>query len=337
MKCKYCNFENNIGDRYCENCGASLEEASGAMDDVSAMPSVSPDTSADSTQTSASGQSNNYGQPTGYGQQSGGYGQSNNYGQPTGYGQQSGGYGQSNNYGQPTGYGQQGGGYGQSNNYGQPTGYGQQGGYGQPYGYGQPNMYNGPMYGFQGPFNESDESPKYVGFGEAIKLYFKNYFNFKGRSTRSEFWFGYLFTFLVSLVFGCVVSVFTYSSIMSSVTKNPSSYYSTYSALEDITTGTLVMMIVSLIFGIILGIPSWSSAARRLHDAGKSALWLLLVLVGYIPMLFRYIPGFPLEVLGGLSCMLLPVSLVGAILNIIFWCRPSVGANQWGLPAKPKY
>ncbi len=331
MKCKYCNFENNIGDRYCENCGASLEEASGAMDDVSAMPSVSPDTSADSTQTSASGQPNNYGQPTGYGQQSSGYGQPNNYGQPTGYGQQGSGYGQPNNYGQPTGYGQQGGGYGQSNNYGQPTGYG------QPYGYGQPNMYNGPMYGFQGPFNESDESPKYVGFGEAIKLYFKNYFNFKGRSTRSEFWFGYLFTFLVSLVFGCVVSVFTYSSIMSSVTKNPSSYYSTYSALEDITTGTLVMMIVSLIFGIILGIPSWASAARRLHDAGKSAWWLLLVLVVYIPMIINFVPGVPLGVLGGFSCLFYSVALVGAILNIIFWCRPSVGANQWGLPAKPKY
>lgn len=31
-------------------------------------------------------------------------------------------------------------------------------------------------------------NPK-VGFGEAFKLFWKNYFNFKGRSRRSEFWF----------------------------------------------------------------------------------------------------------------------------------------------------
>ena len=31
-------------------------------------------------------------------------------------------------------------------------------------------------------------SPKYVGFGEAVKLFFTNYVNFGGRSTRSEYW-----------------------------------------------------------------------------------------------------------------------------------------------------
>ena len=354
MKCKYCNYENKDGDRYCENCGASLEESSGAMDDISAMPTVTSvassngSSSVDNGQAVNYGQSNNYGQPTGYGQQGSGYGQSNNYGQPTGYGQQGSGYGQSNNYGQPTGYGQQGGGYGQSNNYGQPTGYGQQGGgYGQPnnygqqqYGYGQQNMYNGPIYGFQGPFNESDESPKYVGFGEAIKLYFKNYFNFKGRSTRSEFWFGFLFSFIVSIVLGCIVGAVVYSSLMSNFTKHPASYYSSYSsysALQDLSGGALVITIVFYIIGLALSIPAWSSSVRRLHDAGKSGLWVLFLLVGYIPTIFNFIPGAPVELIGGLSCLVLPLALVGLILNIIFWCRPSVGENQWGLPAKPKY
>ena len=31
-------------------------------------------------------------------------------------------------------------------------------------------------------------NPK-VSFGEAFKLFWKNYFNFKGRSRRSEYWF----------------------------------------------------------------------------------------------------------------------------------------------------
>ena len=343
MQCKYCNYENKDGDRYCENCGASLEESSGAMDDISAMPTVTSGTSSDSTSSAGNGQnvnygqSNSYGQPTGYGQQGGSYGQPNNYGQPTGYGQQGSGYGQPNNYGQPTGYGQQGGGYGQSNNYGQ-----QQYGYGQQqYGYGQQNMYNGPIYGFQGPFNESDGSPKYVGFGEAIKLYFKNYFNFKGRSTRSEFWFGFLFNFIVSLVLGCILFAVVYSSIMSNLPKfaSTSSYspYSSFSAFDYMSAGSIGITVVFYIISLALAIPSWSSSVRRLHDAGKSGLWVLLLLVCYIPTLLRLIPNVPVELAGGLACLVLPVSLVGLILNIIFWCRPSVGENQWGLPAKPKY
>ena len=43
------------------------------------------------------------------------------------------------------------------------------------------------------------DSPKYVGFGEAIALYFKNYVNFKARSTRSEYWYAFLFTSLIGI------------------------------------------------------------------------------------------------------------------------------------------
>ena len=125
MKCKYCNFENADGTRYCENCGASLETSSGVMDDM-------PDISAAPVQSSAPQQSNDQSNSYGYGQTNNGYGQPNNgYGQPNnGYGQPNNGYGQPNNgYGQPNnGYGQPNNGYGQPNNgYGQPNnGYGQQ-------------------------------------------------------------------------------------------------------------------------------------------------------------------------------------------------------------------
>ena len=61
-----------------------------------------------------------------------------------------------------------------------------------PQGYAQPNTY---AYS-----NESTTgSPKRVGFGEAIKLFFVNYVNFTGRSTASEYWWAFLFNFLVSL------------------------------------------------------------------------------------------------------------------------------------------
>ena len=39
-----------------------------------------------------------------------------------------------------------------------------------------------------------------MGFGEAIKVCFNKYADFSGRASRTEFWWFYLFTFLVSLI-----------------------------------------------------------------------------------------------------------------------------------------
>ena len=314
MKCRYCNYENKEGDRYCENCGASLEIASGSMDDISAIPVPTSAPETDSSLTVDS-QSNDYSQSNNYGQSSG-YGQSNSYGQPSGYGQ-SNSYGQSNNYGQPNSYGQ-------SNSYGQP------GGYGQPNNYGQPNMYQGPIYGFDhyGEFNEGDGSPKYVGFGEAIKLYFQNYFNFKGRSTRSEFWWGFLFNFIVGIILGVIMIV------LMSATLFPELKSGKYHSPDDLMNSLYVPMIIGTIVGIAIGIPYWSSAVRRLHDAGHSGWWFALLLAGNIPTYLRLIPG-TWEIASGLSCLFSPISLIGLVVNIIFWCQPSVIYNKWGAPAKP--
>lgn len=38
-----------------------------------------------------------------------------------------------------------------------------------------------------------------LSFGEAIRLFFENYVNFTGRATKSEYWWGFLFTLLMSL------------------------------------------------------------------------------------------------------------------------------------------
>lgn len=43
-------------------------------------------------------------------------------------------------------------------------------------------------------------SPASVSFGEAIKLFFANYTNFRGRSTKSEYWWAFLFNFFVSML-----------------------------------------------------------------------------------------------------------------------------------------
>lgn len=92
-----------------------------------------------------------------------------------------------------------------------------------------------------------------VGFVEAVRLFFENYFNFTGRATKSEYWWAFLFNFVVSFVLGNIPYI-----------------------------GTLL--------SLVLLIPGLSVCVRRLHDTGKSwvyYLWNLLPLVGSIILIVQ--------------------------------------------------
>ena len=84
-------------------------------------------------------------------------------------------------------------------------------------------------------------------FVDAIKVGFKNFANFKGTASRSEFWYWVLFTTLVGLVLDQVDTV---------------------SGLGG-ATGLGLSSIASLVFLV----PNLAVTFRRLHDAGFSG-WL---------------------------------------------------------------
>ena len=93
-----------------------------------------------------------------------------------------------------------------------------------------------------------------VGFADAIKLGFNNYFTFSGRSRRSEYWYWALFYFLGSLV--CQV-------------------------LDTI----IGVGVLDSLFTLLILIPGLALGARRLHDIGKSGWWQLLwfaIIVGWV-------------------------------------------------------
>ncbi len=73
----------------------------------------------------------------------------------------------------------------------------QQPAYQQP----QQPAYQQPAYnGYAQPAFGSEDGPRKVDFGEAIKIGFKKYATFKGRASKSEFWWFYLLSFLVSML-----------------------------------------------------------------------------------------------------------------------------------------
>jgi uncharacterized membrane protein YhaH (DUF805 family) len=88
-----------------------------------------------------------------------------------------------------------------------------------------------------------------LSFNEAIATCFRKYFDFSGRARRSEYWYFYLFIFLLSIV-TMILDI---------------SLFGNYGPLYTIVTlGTIIPLI--------------SATTRRLHDSGKSGWWQLLYL-----------------------------------------------------------
>ncbi len=110
-------------------------------------------------------------------------------------------------------------------------------------------------------------------FVQAFLKMLLNYVNFTDRTSRADFWWAYLAICIVSAVVGFICGI-----------------------LGGI--GEIFMILINF----ALTIPSIALGARRLHDTGKSALWLLLALTG-----------------------------VGVIALIVFWAQPGDdGDNQYG-------
>ena len=98
-----------------------------------------------------------------------------------------------------------------------------------------------------------------VGFGKAISLFFKNYVNFSGRASKSEYWWVFLFNMLLFFPLGAISGVVP-------------------------PLGGLC--------SIALMIPGISLAVRRLHDTGKPGTWWfwgLIPIAGGIILLIQFL------------------------------------------------
>jgi uncharacterized membrane protein YhaH (DUF805 family) len=171
-----------------------------------------------------------------------------------------------------------------------------------------------------------------MNFIDAIASGFKNYFNFKGRASRSEFWYWVLFTILLSLVLGTIETVLWPAAPIDS------------DDLEAVLNATLSAPTpLTSLANLLLFIPGLSVTARRFHDAGFSAKWLLLLLVPAAYSIFAIIglvaigssyfgselPGvedFPVELLMSIIFLIAPIFALGFavfVIHMIFALKPT--------------
>ena len=97
-----------------------------------------------------------------------------------------------------------------------------------------------------------------MSFQDAVRTCLqKKYVDFSGRARRSEYWYFFLFTIIVSIVAGII------DGILGTRSSNG--------------TG-----LVGAIASLALLLPTLGVGVRRLHDTGRSGWWLL---IGLIPLI----------------------------------------------------
>ena len=114
-------------------------------------------------------------------------------------------------------------------------------------------------------------APRKVSFGEAISSFYKNYANFSGRASRSEFWYVALFSAIV----GGPLYILAYST-------GTTDYYT------GVPQPNGFWLTLYFLFVLANFIPNLALTWRRLHDVDKSGGYyfiLLIPIVGAILLL----------------------------------------------------
>ena len=135
-----------------------------------------------------------------------------------------------------------------------------------------------------------------MNFIEAIQSCFKKFADFKGRASKSEFWFFLLFEFIYMFIAGFLLGAVGVTSE------------------ETIGIATLILMIPVLVPGIAV-------TARRIHDFDRSG-WMQCI----------FIPGFIADEYLGTGYVIWFVTVV--IFAIYCSQNGTNGKNKFG--AKPK-
>ncbi len=101
------------------------------------------------------------------------------------------------------------------------------------------------MENYQQGCKQPTPSPtSYIGLVEAVKICFNKYADFKGRASRAEYWWWYLFTVLVAIALGWIP-------------------------------------FLGLAISLALFVPTSAVSWRRMHDIGKGGGWWF---INFIPL-----------------------------------------------------
>ncbi len=158
-------------------------------------------------------------------------------------------------------------------------------------------------------------------FREAILSCLRNYFQFSGRASRSEYWWFALFCILGGAIAGSI------EGFINGITRTPDG-----------------PRLISGAFNLATLIPSLAAGFRRMHDTGRSGLYLFYPLIAMIGlMIFIGLSGNagllasenPAAAFEGAFGLIVMISVFVIAISpflVLWWLtRPSQpGPNQYG-------
>lgn len=166
-------------------------------------------------------------------------------------------------------------------------------------------------------------------FTQSIKTCFRKYFTFSGRASRSEYWWFFLFIILGSFVLGALDYLLFGSGTYEAELTD------TNTSLRAEADGPLATL-----FSLGTLIPTLAAGWRRMHDSGRSGLYLLyplivMVGIGIFLALFGSSSATNPSTVDGPVAIITVLAIIVLVLSpfiVLFWLtRPSQpGPNPYG-------
>ena len=137
-----------------------------------------------------------------------------------------------------------------------------------------------------------------------VEAYTQNYFNFKGRARRREYWGIWLFYNLIALAISVIGRLLSDTDA---------------GAFSMLSSMNLTWTVISVLWSIVGFFPQASATVRRLHDKGYSGKWYLGVFfLSLVFVTLSFVVGFSLLMNGRQSNgMLVLFGLIGLLFIVL--------------------
>ena len=138
-----------------------------------------------------------------------------------------------------------------------------------------------------------------------LKKFFNRATDYKGRSSRSEFWWPVVFILIIDLGFHLVLFI-----------------------CAKIIIIYRLFQFIRWIYGLLFFLPDITIMIRRLHDVNKSGWWLFVPVIAFVAFLLLGRLGYKTPFIIFLSSLFLLVFLICYIILIVSFASKSVDVNN---------
>lgn len=159
-----------------------------------------------------------------------------------------------------------------------------------------------------------------MSFSKAVRTCFRKYATFSGRAARPEYWYFALFLCLGSIVTALLDGLLFAGSIAT-----------TQTSVSLRSEGPL-----SALFALLTLLPGLAVGWRRMHDTGRSGLYLLYPLIVIVAIgTFTAFSGVLIWQFDGVIMIVMMIAMLILLISpllVLWWLtRPSQRtANDWG-------